>query len=449
MSAGNRRPPGERGGGTGRGHEPPLPDDVDEMIDETTDQTTDEVAGEMLRERLVAGVSESLSDGRPDGDGELEDGHVEVERLLPALDGAPGPARRLSSARTRRMISAIVDGATAAAPYEALAPRLPPSPPPPPSPFDVTRSIIFEPPVESRPRIARRSVAMAAALVFASVGSAAAGVWIAMRERPAAVESPPTASRTQETPSPGPRRRIAAGARAVESQPGATPAELPAAEPRDQADSASDQAAADRGDRPDDRDRDAARPPRRREHQRARDRSRSQRQSRHEAQAQPESHALPSDGDTTEAPATSPELPEARDPVMSLPANAPVEDIVAYANQERKEKRWRAAEALYERVMRDHAGTDAAAIATVASASLHLDRLADPVGALRRYLQALRLRPDGPLAEEARWGLAETHRALGDKAAERSALRAFLAAHPRSVNAARARKRLTELGPEP
>ena len=117
--------------------------------------------------------------------------------------------------------------------------------------------------------------------------------------------------------------------------------------------------------------------------------------------------------------------PARRDPVVMLPADAPVEDIVALANQQRKEKRWRAAEALYERVMRDHAGTDAAAIATVASASLHLDHLADPAGALRRFRRALRLRPDGPLAEEARWGLAETYRALGDVEAERAALRAL------------------------
>ncbi len=139
-------------------------------------------------------------------------------------------------------------------------------------------------------------------------------------------------------------------------------------------------------------------------------------------------------------------VPARREPIVVLPADAPVEDIVALANQQRKEKRWRAAEALYERVMRDHARTDAAAIATVASASLHLDHLADPAGALRRFRQALRLRPDGPLAEEARWGLAETHRALGDEAAEREALDRFLSAHPRSVNAARARQRLTELG---
>jgi tetratricopeptide (TPR) repeat protein len=132
-----------------------------------------------------------------------------------------------------------------------------------------------------------------------------------------------------------------------------------------------------------------------------------------------------------------------------LPPDAPVEDVVALANQRRKEKRWRAADSLYERVMRESAGTDAAAIATVASAALHLDHLADPAGALRRFQKALRLRPGGPLAEEARWGLAETHRALGDDAAERAALRGFLSAHPRSVNAARARQRLAELGAAP
>jgi len=391
------------------------------------------------------------------GGGELDLAADDMERLLPALDGAPGPARRLSSARTRRMVSAIVDAA-AASPHEMTAPRLlaaPAAPSAPPSPFDVTRSIIFEPPVERRPRIARRGVAMAAALVFASVGSAAAGVWIAMRERPAA--APPTAAAGggERAPARGPRHPIAAGKAATDVEPGVPPA--PAASPAapvagatDEADLPPDERGDDRGD-----DGDVARTPHRREHPRApRERSRPQRQHRRDAEALPDIDRSLPDGDeraAAEEPEVAPELEPAPrlDPIeVAPPPNAPVEDIVAAANQQRKEKRWRRAEALYERVMRDHAGTDAAAIATVASASLHLDRLADPDGALRRFRQALRLRPDGPLAEEARWGLAETQRALGDKGAERSALRAFLAAHPRSVNAARARQRLAELGPE-
>jgi tetratricopeptide (TPR) repeat protein len=382
----------------------------------------------------------------------LDDG-ADLAALLPALDGSPGPARRLSSARTARMVSDIVDAASAAQPHEAV--------PVPLSPFDVTRSVIFEPPAEPRQRgVARRGLVMAAALVVASVGSAAAGVWISMRERPQAAEPPRAAIAPAAEREPVRRARVrtpaAAGSVPAEApQPARMPGDAPAA--GDQA--AGEQAAVDQAadhpiegleepeeieeiddaDAADDAgDADAQRP---RRSGRARRRALRQRRERAEREAARE-RPVP----TRDVDAPRETEPARREPLVVLPADAPVEDIVALANQQRKEKRWRAAEALYERVMRDHARTDAAAIATVASASLHLDHLADPAGALRRFRKALRLRPDGPLAQEARWGLAETHRALGDVEAERAALEHFLSAHPRSVNAARARQRLTELG---
>jgi len=132
-----------------------------------------------------------------------------------------------------------------------------------------------------------------------------------------------------------------------------------------------------------------------------------------------------------------------------LPDDAPAEDVLALANQRRKEKRWRDADALYQRVMARYAHTDAAVVANVASAALHLDRLDDPAGALRLYRRSLRLQPSGPLAEEARWGLAEAQRALGDVDAEAEALRSFLGAHADSANATAARRRLSEIAADP
>ena len=272
-----------------------------------------------------------------------------------------------------------------------------------------------------------------------------------MRERPQAAEPPRAASAPAAEREPVRRAPVqtpaAAGSVPAEApEPARIPAEAPAGDPIEevQEDDAGE-AIEDAGDVGDDAA-DATEADRARRSERARRRALRQRRERAAREAAREREVA-----TREVEPPEPELPRQteparRDPVVMLPADAPVEDIVALANQQRKEKRWRAAEALYERVMRDHARTDAAAIATVASASLHLDHLADPAGALRRFRQALRLRPDGPLAEEARWGLAETHRALGDVEAERAALDRFLSAHPRSVNAARARQRLAELG---
>ena len=127
------------------------------------------------------------------------------------------------------------------------------------------------------------------------------------------------------------------------------------------------------------------------------------------------------------------------------PAGAAAADVLAAANARRRARRWRDADALYQRVVAEHGRSDAAVVALVASASLRLDRLADPAGALRRYRRALSQRPAGPLAEEARWGIAEAHRALGDAGAEAAALRTFVEAHPGSAYAATARRRLAEL----
>ena len=112
------------------------------------------------------------------------------------------------------------------------------------------------------------------------------------------------------------------------------------------------------------------------------------------------------------------------------PAGA--EDLLARANAARAAHDWRAADALYRRVARAGAGPSgatgggnaglAAQTALVASAELHLEHLGDPAGAARRFRAALTGGAGAALAEDARWGLAESARALGDAAAERRAL---------------------------
>lgn len=162
----------------------------------------------------------------------------------------------------------------------------------------------------------------------------------------------------------------------------------------------------------------------------------------------PEAPGRPDAGQRIEEPETElvmeaetvPEPAPKKPPPKKL-APASSEDLLAEANAARKRKAWKEADALYARVVDEHAGTAAAQIALVASATLHLEHLEDPRGAVKRFQKALA----GPVAEEARYGLAEAYRALGDDAAEAAALTDFLRHHPDSPLAERARKRRAQL----
>jgi hypothetical protein len=131
---------------------------------------------------------------------------------------------------------------------------------------------------------------------------------------------------------------------------------------------------------------------------------------------------------------------------IDLPPDAPAEDILALANQRRKEHAWKDADALYRRVLKQYPRSDASIVAEVASATIHLEHLGDAPGALAGYRRALAARPSGALGEEARWGIAEAFRAVGDAKGEAFALRVFIDTHPRSAMAPLAKKRLSELG---
>lgn len=135
----------------------------------------------------------------------------------------------------------------------------------------------------------------------------------------------------------------------------------------------------------------------------------------------------------------------ARQPAPAEIAPATPEDLMKQANEQRRARRWPAAEALYQRVMTEHPGTSAAYVAAIAAASIRLDHLGDPRGALALYRSALRRGPDRALAEEARWGVAEAHRALGNAARERRALEELTRAHPGSPLVPRAEARLRAL----
>jgi hypothetical protein len=148
---------------------------------------------------------------------------------------------------------------------------------------------------------------------------------------------------------------------------------------------------------------------------------------------------------TDDVPAPSRAKPAVKRDVDDGPAKPEVDDLLGEANAKRAEKKWRESDVLYGRVVERAPKSLAAQTALVASGSLHLEHLRDPRGAAKRFRRALELAPTGAVAEDARWGLAEAARALHDDNAEAAALDDFLAHHPDSPLASRARARRAEL----
>jgi tetratricopeptide (TPR) repeat protein len=140
------------------------------------------------------------------------------------------------------------------------------------------------------------------------------------------------------------------------------------------------------------------------------------------------------------APTTAPAMPE--------PSVTPsrTRDLLREANRLRGAGSYRQAERLYTEISRSTADADAAYAARIAAASLRLEQLANPRGALALYRESLRSRSSGPLSEEARYGVAQCHRALGDARGEARALRALLEVHPRTLLREQAEARLRALG---
>lgn len=117
------------------------------------------------------------------------------------------------------------------------------------------------------------------------------------------------------------------------------------------------------------------------------------------------------------------------------------------ANAARAEGQWAVAERCYQHTVHAAPQSDAAYAAWMAIASLELEHLGDVRRAARIFRAQLLRRPDGVLAEEARLGLAESHRRLKRPDDERATLHDFLLRHPQSLSAARAASRLRELEP--
>ncbi|MBN1611000.1 MAG: hypothetical protein JW940_30495 [Polyangiaceae bacterium] len=127
----------------------------------------------------------------------------------------------------------------------------------------------------------------------------------------------------------------------------------------------------------------------------------------------------------------------------SSPVPEPALDLLARANQYRRERQFGRALRVYLDVVERYPDTRQAEAARVAAADLRLQHLSDPKGAAEQYRAAAS--GTGQLGEEAAFGLVEAHRAAGRYDMEKTELERFLVRFPASPLAATARGRLNEL----
>lgn len=143
-----------------------------------------------------------------------------------------------------------------------------------------------------------------------------------------------------------------------------------------------------------------------------------------------------------EAPLLEPIVEQAEPPAEPRQHYSSPADLLARANAFRSHAHWAKAAQTYERAFRVSPRSNEAYAATVAAAVLYSEKLHNPRRAVRLFQRSLTTNPTGTLAQEARWGLAESFRQLGEKQAETQSLQAFLQHHPNSVLAPQAKARL-------
>jgi hypothetical protein len=121
------------------------------------------------------------------------------------------------------------------------------------------------------------------------------------------------------------------------------------------------------------------------------------------------------------------------------------EQLLTQANDARRRRDTAHAVELYRQLQRQFPGTREEAASKVGFGRLLLDTGEDLGGAVALFSRYLAESPNGTLAEEARVGRALALMRLGRSSEERQAWLDLLSAHPRSVHAERARRRLDEL----
>jgi hypothetical protein len=146
--------------------------------------------------------------------------------------------------------------------------------------------------------------------------------------------------------------------------------------------------------------------------------------------------------DSETEPEATPEQASSQKPATQEQRVQAAQDLLKSANALRGQGRWREAERAYSGVMSRFPGTSQAYVATLAAASLRLEHLRDPAGALNLYQAVLK---GGSLGEEAQFGVARCHRAMGNTSGEAAALRQFVATRPGSLLRDQAERRLRQI----
>jgi len=127
------------------------------------------------------------------------------------------------------------------------------------------------------------------------------------------------------------------------------------------------------------------------------------------------------------------------------PQVPPPEELLATARDLRAARDFTGAIAAYERLVAAYPETPVARTALVTLGQIQLDQGGNPGRALELFRRYLAASQERPLAQEAAYGVARAHRALGETAAERAALEAFLRDFGASAKARSAAERLAEL----
>lgn len=127
------------------------------------------------------------------------------------------------------------------------------------------------------------------------------------------------------------------------------------------------------------------------------------------------------------------------------PAVETPDDLIRRAREHVKAQRWADAIAAYRQIGRDFPLRQEAITVRVPLAEIELDHLGSPGAALTDYRHYLAAAPNGPLAENALFGVCSALRRMGRTADEASSLREFLRRFPQSLHAPAAKVRLEEL----
>jgi tetratricopeptide (TPR) repeat protein len=134
----------------------------------------------------------------------------------------------------------------------------------------------------------------------------------------------------------------------------------------------------------------------------------------------------------------SAQAPEPRE-VVALGAGSPsAAMLLEQARTLRASGKYREANGVYQRLLRNHAGSSEARVALVSLGELQLSQLGDARAALRSFDSYLEI--GGALRQEASYGRVRALRQLGRQTEARVAIQAFIRSYPNSVQAATLRK---------